>query len=62
MAENQIFGVKIENDSNFLILAFSPNKNISVFLEFSFFTLSSKNSSKSGLNQATEMFRLILES
>ena len=62
MAENQIFGVKIQNDSNFLILAFSTNKNISVFLEFSFFTLSSKNSSKSGLNQATEKIRLILES
>ena len=33
-----------------------------IISEFSYYTLSSKNSSKSGLNQATEMFRPILES
>ena len=33
-----------------------------IISEFSYYTLSSKNSSKSGLNQAIEMFRPILES
>ena len=38
------------------------DKNISGFLEFSYSTLSSKNRSKSGLNQATEVVHPILES